>query len=77
MPDLSSVLVIIISRIAKAVSLERADSPSAPGLGRQKPPSLVGEELAPGMRKPRMRSWENFFDQLQRRALKQMTSSGL
>ena len=32
-----NVLVIIISRIAKAVSLERTDSPGAPGLGRQKP----------------------------------------
>src|SRR5882724_5140110 len=54
-PALSKVLVIIISRIAKAVSLERADSPSAPGLGRQKATSsLVGKELVPGMRKRRM-----------------------
>jgi hypothetical protein len=56
--------VIIISRIAKAVSLERADSPSAPGLGRQKPIKPRRQRTGAWKAKTQNAFVENFFDQL-------------
>jgi hypothetical protein len=65
--------VIIITRIAKAVSLERADSRSAPGWVAKSPSSLVGKELVPGMRKRRVHSWRTSSTNCGGAPLKQMT----